>query len=87
MYICTGNENNLYMKPRKHNINQSIVTTIQPVSIISSAKHIAPTLVTPGQGIKVNLHNLYTGRILTIGHKAATRLTTKYPDEYKLIKP
>lgn len=90
MYICTRKENEPYMKPGKQilkNTKRKHIDNIQPVSISPTSKHIVAkqVITNPEQKISVKVHNLYTGRIITIGHKAATFLATKYPEEYKLI--
>lgn len=51
--------------------------TIQPVKVEHTVKQ--PLSAT------VRMSNMRTGRIVRIGYKAATLLSTKYPDEFKIL--
>jgi hypothetical protein len=64
----------------KNSTRKKTPVTIQPDSIRSTAND-KPTEHT---GI-VRLSNMRTGRIVRMGAKAATLLSTKYPTEFKIL--
>lgn len=60
--------------PRKDNIQVISPVTVQQVLPISKV----PTHT-------ARLNNIRTGRIVQMSIKAATMLSTKYPDEFKIL--
>ena len=81
LHICSASpDKNRNMKTKSSSHKKRKAVTILPDSVHSTALS-KPTEHT---GI-VRLSNMRTGRIVRMGAKAATLLSTKYPTEFKIL--